>query len=625
MKKLAISALFFMVSLVLSSVVAAEASESVYSRLPEYLAADGDSVFVKQLRTDKVTYRSLNPEVKLTAIVKNPTFVTQELYLEFRIEEPLTKKLIASKKAELSLPSKVADSAAVLVKVNVPQMTGLLAKVIVTDKNGDVLDVGMRPFDVTDDMRRNFRYAGATFFTARIPNRMNPLFSPEDEAELVYQGFQNCANGFTREYRGHCTPWEEHGNSWRFGIYGKMEARAFDNRTKELCQAMIDRGIMPEMWMSIRRHDSDFMDIHHPWIKRDKNSKADFHKSWSAYRMNMDPSFHHPLSPEEEKMMGSYSHGAVNWIDYLTKEYILACKRYGINCFWADNESTKYKDSYRPFIEKVNKELGYKMFIKSNHNDRVRDDGLTDVFWIETAAPLEDGLDEQLEKIRLVMKRKRTEGSTVMWTNPHGGGPKLPYSDDYLSPKIIHNDPAMTHMYRQYLFESIVMDPDLINIQNTPRLWSERFAEHTEAFKKHCKTWGFQTLYEHLFNSPDIVVVQDSAKIVSVDGAEATYDNDLQVDKLHVRVTKRPEMNQTLIHIFNYIGTDITNILKRPRPAKQEAVKLKVRLADATKVYAVSPDNDKYDAVIIPEINSVEDTIEFAVPVDTYTLVVVQQ
>ena len=109
---------------------------------------------------------------------------------------------------------------------------------------------------------------------------------------------------------------------------------------------------------------------------------------------------------------------------------------------------------------------------------------------------------------------------------------------------------------------------------------------------------------------------------------EATYDNVLQANKLHIRATKRPELNQTIIHIFNYIGTDITNLIKRPRPTKQEAVKLKVKLcntAKSTKIYAVSPDNDKYDAVIMPEFSSAKDAIEFAVPLDTYTLVVVQQ
>ena len=597
-------------------------------RLPEYFASFGGSVSVVETRTDKVTYRSLAPDVRLTAVIKNPTFVAQDLDLEFRIEEPLTQATIAGKKAAISLPPKIVDSASVSLSINVPKMTGLLAKVIVRDKNGNVLDVGMRPFDVTDDMRRNFRFAGAAFFTARSPNRMNPTFTPEDEAELVYQGFQNCADAFTREYRGHFTPWQEHGNRWRFGIYGKMGATVFDSKTKELCKAMLERGIMPEMWMETRRYDSDFMDARHPWIKRLADGSPDFHESWSAFYMNIDPGFYHPLSPEEEAMMGSYSHGAVNWIDYLTQELILACKRYGFRSFWADNHTTKYKDSFATLIEQVNQELGYKMFIKSNHNDKIQDDGFTDVYWIETAEPLKESLPEQLTKIRSVMKLKRTKGATVMWANPHNGGPLEPYSDDYLSPDIVNNDPAMTHMYRQYLFESIAMDPDLVHIQNTPRLWSERFSEHTEAFEKHCKTWGFQTLFVHLFNSPDIIVARDSSEIVSAEGQEATYDDALQAGKLHIRVTERPELHQTMIHIFNYIGTDITNLIKRPRPAKQDAVKLKVKRRGEAKdvtVYAISPDNDDVDTVIMPKASRLEDSIEFTVPVDTYTLVVIQQ
>jgi hypothetical protein len=130
-----------------------------------------------------------------------------------------------------------------------------------------------------------------------------------------------------------------------------------------------------------------------------------------------------------------------------------------------------------------------------------------------------------------------------------------------------------------------------------------------------------------LFNSPDIVVARDSSEIVAVDGLGVTYDNELQAGKLHVRVTERPEINQTMIHVFNYIGSDITNLIKRPRPARQEAVKLKVKLHDgseSTKVYAVSPDNDEYDTILMPETSRVEDSMEFSVPVETYTLVVIQ-
>ena len=615
--------LFLVIGLFGPNMVAAENTKPIPNKLKSYLVKYGNTISVRELRTDKVTYRSLNPEVQLTAIIKNPTFVTQELYLEFRIEEPLTKKLIVSKKAELSLPSKVADSAAVLVKVNVPQMTGLLARVIVTDKKGEILDVGIRPFDVTDDMRRNFRFAGAAIFSlyARIkpqdiyrPEKGVRILHPEEEAELVYKSFQNSALTVGKEFRGQFTSWEEIGD-----LSGLRRQIA-------LSKAMRERGIMPEMWVTTRRYASDYMDSRHPWINQ-KDGSPDYHESWKAFRMNQDISFCHPLSPEEEKMMGSYSHGSVNWIGYLTNEYIIANKHIGCQSFWADNESTKF-DAFIPMMEKVNKALGYKMFIKSNHNDKVKDDGITDVFWVEPPSGIENDMVRQIAQMRKILNRKRTQKSTVMWTNNHDGGPKLPYSDDYLSPEIINNDPTMTHMYRQYLFESIAMDPDLVHCQNTPRRFTFRFLHHTKAFKKHCKTWGFQTLYEHLLNSPDIVVVQNSAKIVSVDGLEATYDNELQAGKLHIRVTKRPELNQTIIHVFNYIGTDITNLIKRPRPTKQEAVKVKVKLCDAaksTKVYAVSPDNDKYDAVIIPEFSCVKGTIKFVVPVDTYTLIVIQQ
>jgi hypothetical protein len=595
----------------------------VSTELEPYLVRYGDSISVIEMRTDKVSYRSLSPQVQLTAVVKNPTFVTQNLDLEFRIEEPLTNKLIVRKKADITLPPKIVDSASVSLNVNVPQMTGLLAKVIVTDKNGGVLDMGMRPFDVTDDMRRNFRFAGAAIYS--LSTKINPkdcfrpengikILHPEEEAELVYKSFQNSAVTVARTFRGEFTEWMESGDVSRL------------RRRIALSEAMRQRGIMPEMWMTTRRYASDYMDSRHPWIRRLEDGSPDFHASWRAFRMNHDIAFHHPLSPEEERMMASYSHGAVNWIDYLANEYILANKQIGCQSFWADNYSTAVK-SFIPMIEKINKALGYKMFIKSNHNDKIEDDGITDVYWVEPPKDIENDMAKQFSQMREVLKRKRTRESTVMWANTHNGGPTLPYSDNDLSAEIVNNDPTMTHMYRQYLFESISMDPNLVHIQNTPRRFTFRYLYHTEAFEKHCKTWGFETLYIHLFNSPDIVVARDSSAIVSVDGLGVTYDSELQAGKLHVRVTNRPELNQTMIHIFNYIGTDITNLIKRPRPTRQEAVKLKVKLCDeskSTKVYAVSPDNDEYGTVIMPETSRIEDSIEFAVPVDTYTLVVIQ-
>jgi hypothetical protein len=591
--------------------------------LEPYLFSDGDAVSVIEMRTDKVTYRSLSPEVLLTAVVKNPTFVMQNLNLEFRIEEPLTHKIIVRKKAGITLPPKIADTASVSLHVNAPQMTGLLAKVIVTDTNGGVLDIATRPFDVTDDMRRNFRFAGAAIYSLytkiKPENCYRPeegirILHPEEEAELVYKSFQNAAITVARTFRGEFTEWEESGD------LARLRSRI------ALSEAMRQRGIMPEMWMTTRRYASDYMDSRHPWIRRLEDRSPDFHESWRAFRMNYDMELHHPLSPEEERMMASYSNGAVNWIDYLANEYIIANKQIGCQSFWADNYSTTVK-SFIPMIERINKALGYKVFIKSNHNDKVDEDGITDVYWVEPPKGIENDMVKQFSQMREVLKRKRTRNSTVMWANTHNGGPTLPYSDNDLSADIVNNDPTMTHMYRQYLLESIAMDPDLVHIQNTPRRFTFRYLYHTEAFKKHCRTWGFETLYIHLFNSPDIVTARNSSEMVSVDGLGVTYDNELQAGKLHVRVTKRPELNQTMIHVFNYIGTDITNLIKRPRPTRQEAVKLKVKLhneSESTKVYAVSPDNDEYDTVIMPKTSRGEDSIEFAVPVETYTLVVIQ-
>jgi len=53
--------------------------------------------------------------------------------------------------------------------------------------------------------------------------------------------------------------------------------------------------------------------------------------------------------------------------------------------------------------------------------------------------------------------------------------------------------------------------------------------------------------------------------------------------------------------------------------------KMPVNGYKSTKVYAVPPDKNEYGTVIMYETSRVEDLMEFSVPVDTYTWVVIQQ
>ncbi|MCD4831141.1 MAG: hypothetical protein K8R02_04950 [Anaerohalosphaeraceae bacterium] len=653
MKK--IIATFTLIFLCVCSSVIADSKLSP-AKLLSYPSLHGKIVFVKQLRIDKVTYQSLKSTVKLKAILQNPTVVAQEVNLEFRIEEPLTSRVLKSEKAKIALKPKIIGNATAELSITVPQMTGLLAAVIVTDTEGNILDKGMRPFDVTDNIRRNFRYAGAAFDSTR---KFNPniddvvrdhlakrsdstmtffpefakksyftqkavAITPRDEAELVYQAFHNCALAFLPDFRGHFTPWEEWGNSWPQSMYGITFATAYLDRLVNLNKALRNRGIMPEIWITIECFHHEYMDSRHPWIQRDTNGTP-IVKHYNSYEMDRNLSVNHPLSPEEEAMMASYSHGAVNWIDYLVKEYVMVSKLIGCRSFWADNRASEEK-GFITMMERINKELGYRMFIKSNFNERICKDGVTDTFWVETR--IKNDMAEQMATMREVLGRERDPGVTITWANDGNGGPKQPYSDDRNSPKIVNNDPNMTHMYRQYLLESIAMDPNLIDVQNTPRNFTYRYGVFTEAFREHCRTWGFQTLYTHFFNSPDIELVNDSAKIVSITNCPASFDDALKAGTIHIRVTKRPAMKQTIIHLFNYVGTEATNLIKRPHPTKQEAVNVKFKLTNQTTIpviYAVSPDNEKYDEVAKPLAKLNADTVEFDVSVDTYTLVVIQQ
>lgn len=242
---------------------------------------------------------------------------------------------------------------------------------------------------------------------------------------------------------------------------------------------------------------------------------------------------------------------------------------------------------------------------------------------------MKNKMTDQLQKIADTLAIERDNGVTLTWTNAHAGGPKEPYGKDNISPNIINNDPDMIHMYRQYLFEGISLHPDLVHAQNTPQNFTEKFAVHEKAFKKHCKTWGFQTLYIHLFNSPDISVVPDSSKFIQLKGIKASYDNIPEANTVHIRMTKRPLLGQTIIHLFNYLRTETTNLIKRPRPQKQEQVVLKVKMTglqiNGITVYAVSPDYEEYDYVYKPQIKLDKEFINFGVSVDTYTLITIQQ
>ena len=598
--------------------------------------AQAGTIVIDKVETDKVTYRSLNPEVTIKSNIKNASMSKRKVIVEFAVLEPITFKKLASDETNIELPPKIFRNIQATLTCNVEKMTGLLARVLVKDSKDNVLGKAMRPFDVTDDLRRNFRYAGGACYSVFEPldntiescagKYENNTFTPKEEVELVYDSFHNCAHGFTMEYRGHFTPWEESGDNWPLSLYGKKHSIMHLQRLKDLNEKMQEYGILSEVWMTIARFRKEYMEPSHPWIKRDVDGQPVI-KRYDSYEMNRDLNVCRQLTPDQEQMMACYSHGAVNWIDYLVREYVILGKHIGFKCMWADNHATR-TDEFIPMINMVEKELGYDIFIKSNCNERIGKDGITDNFWIETK--IENEMTDQIKTMLRVLSTKRDDGVTLTWTNSHAGGPKEPYGKNNGSPKLINNDPNMTHMYRQYLFESISLHPDLVHVQNTPRDFTERYAIHKDAFREHCKTWGFQTLYTQMFNSPDIDTVLDSSVIVQIKGNKVSYDDTPEADSIHIRMASRPLLGQTIIHLFNYLGTETTNLIKRPSPRKHDSVTITVKLKDAEgkpveSVCAVSPDSEQYDDVYKPRIEMNKETLECGVPIDTYTLIVIQQ
>jgi len=109
----------------------------------------------------KVTYLTLTPDVDLSVTIEGVGARAGKLTLETSITE-LTRERLYAHGREAFTPRPGRQTRRVTLAVRADRMMGLLAKVRLIGGAGRVLAEAERPFDITNDLRTNFRYAGET-------------------------------------------------------------------------------------------------------------------------------------------------------------------------------------------------------------------------------------------------------------------------------------------------------------------------------------------------------------------------------------------------------------------------------------------------------------------------------
>jgi hypothetical protein len=196
-------------------------------------------------------------------------------------------------------------------------------------------------------------------------------------------------------------------------------------------------------------------------------------------------------------------------------------------------------------------------------------------------------------------------------------------------PGNLYNDPETTFMFRQLLFECIASDARLVGQQQWPRNAIEwRILNFPEAFRDHARSWGFQTLFSHVYNARDIRPYPAAAEI-AITGAPATIENSVEDGKLHL-VARSPlsEPDTIYLHLFNYTGSTMQILERRPRPTPQPTITLSLPVPGFARDYQVqvfSPDFENYSDFLEPETACSGQQITFEVPVDLYSLIVIRK
>jgi hypothetical protein len=378
-------------------------------------------------------------------------------------------------------------------------------------------------------------------------------------------------------------------------------------------------------WTEHKGARLDYFDKDFPWI--DHNNPHGYYAG--AWLMNLDPNYRHPLTPEELKMSKWDLHGATSWLEYAIEEIFRASIYYNTYLMWWDNS---YGGAHIPYsLDMLRKKWAEQ---RSNIAPPVlMINGYatyhSDIFWIEY--PMPPRTQDYVRFMRkLVEERPEVQfgSATISFGQVHPdkrSGQQSAITD----PANVYNDPQRTYIFRQLLFECISSESRLVCQQQSPRNCLEwRIKHFPEAFKDHAKTWGFQTQFEHVYNSRDVIPypLADSVKVVDV---PTTYGNFAADDQLHL-VARSPLSNPDVIylHLFNYRGTTAETYKPRPRPTPQEKVTIHINtpgFSEEFRVRAFSPDFENYGDFIEPKAQYKSNELEFSVPVDTYTLIIVKR
>ena len=221
------------------------------------------------------------------------------------------------------------------------------------------------------------------------------------------------------------------------------------------------------------------------------------------------------------------------------------------------------------------------------------------------------------------------DGNSTIFSGQHHPAKATGQQQGITDPENIYNHPAYTFIFRQLLFEAIAHDPKIVGQQQWPRSCLDwRIKNFPEAFKQHARTWGFQTMMMHVYSQRDIAPYP-MAGTIKVENYPTTFEDKAEDGKLHI-VARSPksEPDKIYLHLFNYMGTNTDIMKKRSRPTKVEDVKISMSLpgfSNNYKVTAFSPDFASFGSKTDLAVNYEPLKLSFTVPVENYTLIVLQK
>jgi hypothetical protein len=594
-------------------------------------------------QVDKVTYLTFTPDV--VATVEFELSAARTVVVEYAVRELTRGSTIASGREELPAQAGSIRHEMTL-PLRVDRMLGLLATVQVVDApTGAVLARAERPFDVTNDLRTNFRYAGETYGAVSCALEPIPIGEgqtdmdfwsgvpvgtlPEDEIRALRSCFINAAQVSVEEGRGHFTCWEaSEGNRriWTKSAYLSKDVWEFSlDRMMQLYKDGPENGIHILPWTSGKGTRQEYFDREFPWI--DPYDPFNFYPG--CYLMNLDPEFHRPLTEEEKKMAHVDLHGAESWLEYVAEELYMITEFYNFQVMWWDNS---FGTTHIPFTLNMLRNMW------ADRRPDVAPPTLmingdagfhSDVYWMEHNLP--PAMDAYLALLRQVIKDRPMvdNGPATVFSGQWHPMLRSGQREAITDPRNIYNDLETTFMFRQLLFECIAADARLVGQQQWPRNALEwRILNFPEAFADHAKSWGFQTMFSHVYNARDVRPYPAAGEI-AVTGIPFTLEENVADNALHL-VARAPlsQPDTIYLHVFNYTGSTMQILDRRERPAKLDAVEITMPLPGFARDFQVqvfSPDFVQYGDVLEPETQCTGQQVTFEVPVDLYTLVVLRK